>query len=248
MKDLENKLIYTTSFANIIQDAGLEPGEFREKFMKLMEDLKTEDFSVRMREAEELARKIIKEQGSTIIPRTIPAVPIRDIVNRIMRDEYAVWRIITFGFNDFLRHTPSGEFGIMTEFAGDVAMEVKRRLREAGERIKNPEERLSKWFAKEILTKFYDELVEGGFNKSWDKIWDEVIYPGTVGIMDTLRKILVKIDEIGTVKPLSALLDVLAQYGIYEALNVSPPDYIIKKYNAIINAVTKWEEEQKKKK
>jgi hypothetical protein len=244
-KDIENKLIYTTSFANIIHNAGLEPEEFREKFMKLMEDLKTEDFSVRMREAEELARKIIKEQGSTIIPRTIPAVPIRDIVNRIMRDKNAMWRIITFGFNDFLEHM-GGEFDIMSEFAGDVAMEVKRRFKEAGEKITNPENALSKLLAKEILTKYYDALVEKGIRGIWDRLWDEVVYPATIRIMDTMDKILVKID--GKVESLSALLDVFAQYGIYTALDVPPPDYIIKKYNAMIDAIMKWEEEQKKKK
>jgi hypothetical protein len=134
----------------------------------------------------------------------------------------------------------------MTEFAGDVAMEVKRRFKEAGERLTNPERALSKLLAKEILTKFYDELVENGIRGIWGRLWDEVVYPTTIRIMDTLDKILVKID--GKVEPLSALLDVFAQYGIYEALNVSPPNYIIKKYNAMIDAIMKWEEEQKKKK
>jgi len=330
-RTIENELIWSMAFANILESAGLKAENFRDKFEDLMDELKDADFYTRRARAKELANKIIEERKkpppptitkdviadrivadikkrygektydmlatkiilfdyitravnrhyeeyvksgysedvykkmldevievvdrflkglpptptpptptppTEAIPKA-PALPnIPEIVDRIMLDRNAMITILTFGFDKFLEQR-GGEFGIMREFAGNVAMELKKRLREKGERIENPNERYSKLLAHMILTKYYDELVESGFARAWARVQDVLTVQSWFRRdKELMRRIPVQIGKAWT--NVAALLPDIAEYGIYEALNIEPPEDLKKRYEALVEAEEKW--------
>jgi ferritin-like protein len=178
------------------------------------------------------------------MPRTIPAVPIRDIVDRIMSSDDAMFYIIEYGFAGFMREL-GGEFGVLTEFAGNVSAEIKRRLRAIGERSKPPAVfknfmDIVNYGAYLVLTKYYNELVDNGYSKLWSRLFDDIwgttrirpVYLAAKGII-VEEKILGRTVKKNATEYFIHLIDV----RIYELIGVNPPSNMKKYFDAVVEAM-----------
>jgi len=173
----------------------------------------------------------------------LPSAP--EVVDRIMLSSDAMYYIIEYGFAHFMREL-GGEFGILTEFAGNVSTEIKRRLRAIGGRSKPPAVfknfmDIVNYGAYLVLTKYYNELVDNGYSKLWSRLFDDIwgstrirqVYLSAKSIIVEEKMFKERIVKRDLTEYLIYLIDV----KIYELVGVEPPSTMKKYADAAMEAM-----------
>jgi hypothetical protein len=172
----------------------------------------------------------------------LPSAP--EVVDRIMSSSRAMYYIIEHGFAYFMAHA-GGEFDVLTEFAGNVSAEIKRRLKAIGSRLREPV--VFKNFMDIVnygvylaLTKYYNELVDSGFGVMWRYLFDDIWISRKIRpIYEAARDIGVEVKEDGRIeyKSLTWCLNYLIDAKIYELVGVSPPSFVRKYADAAMETM-----------
>ncbi|MGC9069535.1 MAG: hypothetical protein ACP5IZ_11285 [Thermoprotei archaeon] len=190
---------------------------------------------------EEKLREIEAVRPPPAPPTAAPAVEvpitrekIEEVTRRIMLDRRAIDEIFMNGFNNFMLYK-GGEYGLMSEFAGDVSAALKEWVKRVGERMRA--ESVSEIGAKIILTEFNDGLIDRGYGDTYNRAFDEIDRrSGWREYSDLFSRIKVKIDK--REYSVNELMPDLIEYQIYVALGFDPPEHLKEKYRAAQEA---WE-------